>query len=199
MEKMHYFRWSVKFQLAVFVAIMLLFSLLLPPISDYLRMRKLENFWLGAGGCISKQQRDGVEGNALFGLSRTFDCKKLYEMERIPNLTHLYLRNSNVDDQILRAIYELDLPELVYLQLGETDITDQGLDGISKLSQLEHLVLHDTSISDIATDELARLQKLQVLDLRRTNVSLEGFERLQIALPKTKIFLKERPVLGSDD
>ena len=83
---------------------------------------------------------------------------------------------------------EADLEKVTGLELGGTQITDEGLVEVAKLRQLEGLGLTGTKIRDEGLKEVAKLQKLEDLYLNNTKVTKAGVAELQKALPNCKIY-----------
>ena len=79
------------------------------------------------------------------------------------------------------------LEELQILHLNKAPITDVGLEHLAGLSKLDQLILTGTGITDAGLVHLKGLTKLKELHLGFTGVSDEGAERLQKALPEVKI------------
>lgn len=68
-------------------------------------------------------------------------------------------------------------PEVVVLQMANTDVTDRTLELIRDFRDLRELDLNDTSVTDDGLPIIAAFPKLQILRLARTKISDEGFQR----------------------
>jgi hypothetical protein len=66
--------------------------------------------------------------------------------------------------------------ETIVLQMANPDVTDDTLQYLAEMSQLEELDLNDTQITDAGLATLARLPRLRVLRLRGTKVTDQGFQ-----------------------
>ena len=82
---------------------------------------------------------------------------------------------------------EADLGKVTSLNLGRTQITDEGLKEVAKLQNLKLLFLSRTHITDAGLKELAKFQKLEILWLPGTQVTAEGVAELKKALPNCEI------------
>ena len=79
------------------------------------------------------------------------------------------------------------LTGLERLRLDETQVTDDGLAHLVGLTQLQQLNLYKSNITDAGLAHLAMLTNLKELNLQRTQVTAEGLEKLQRSLPKCQI------------
>ena len=66
-------------------------------------------------------------------------------------------------------------------------ITDQGMDHLCQLHQLERLTLVDIDLTDAGLAKLASLRNLEYLGVKKTKVSQQGVASLRSALPDCKI------------
>lgn len=68
------------------------------------------------------------------------------------------------------------------------DITDEGVQHLSKLNALESLDLEACKgVTDAAVPALMKLKSLRELDISRTSITADGVARLKAALPNTRI------------
>lgn len=95
----------------------------------------------------------------------------------LQSLEKLDVGDSNITDEGLEPLQKL--PKLRVLSLNLTQITNVGLDHLKELKSLERLRLHATAISDDGMVSIARLSTLKVLDLSKTKVSDVGMEKLK--------------------
>jgi len=70
------------------------------------------------------------------------------------------------------------LPQLTYLDLAKTSVTDAGIAGLSGLSNLQTLRLGHTDISSAALQTIGRLEALRTLTLQETGVADQGLAHL---------------------
>jgi uncharacterized membrane protein len=71
--------------------------------------------------------------------------QQLAVLEKMTNLTKLYLNNTNITDEGLK--YLTNLPNLKYLNLVGTKVTAQGVRTLAQLPNLRQLYLYQTLIS----------------------------------------------------
>jgi uncharacterized membrane protein len=101
------------------------------------------------------------------------------------NIVWLDLANTQVTDQGLAQIAAL--PNLVRLHLQKTAITDAGLAQLTKLAYLEYLNLYGTAVTDAGIGQLAPLKNLHALYLWQTKVSEAGIKNLHEKMPQLRI------------
>lgn len=97
----------------------------------------------------------------------------------------LDLGSSNISDEGLETISQLT--NLKKLHLEKTGITDDGLSHLANLEKLEYLNLYGTSITDSGLSHLKNLSNLSSLYLWQTNVSTQGVSELQESIPELYI------------
>lgn len=73
------------------------------------------------------------------------------------------------------------------LLLGGSPIGDAGLKHLQRLSRLQYLDLSDTQITDEAVAELSQMESLTVLNLCGAKLSADGIQRLRCALRDCQI------------
>jgi hypothetical protein len=82
----------------------------------------------------------------------------------------------------------IDLRELDWLRLDNTQITDATLEYISGLRHLRYVSVNGTHVTDAGLEHLKGAAQLQELSLVGTQVTDAGVQRLQQSLPKCKIY-----------
>ena len=107
--------------------------------------------------------------------------------EAADQLLRLNLGNSNVSDELLAIVG--DLPRLTHLYLDRTEVGDPGLLHLQQLQYLEYLNLYQTNVTDSGLEPLRDLPQLRQLYLWQTGVTASGAEALQAALPDLRIDL----------
>jgi uncharacterized membrane protein/mono/diheme cytochrome c family protein len=100
-------------------------------------------------------------------------------------LVWLKLGDTQISDATLAQVAKL--PNLQKLHLEQTKITDAGLKQLKSLSNLEYLNLYGTAITDAGLTELASLKNLKTLYLWQTKVTAQGIASLKQTLPKLEI------------
>ncbi len=101
-------------------------------------------------------------------------------------IRHLVLSRTQVSDEGLLHLKKLT--SLSGLYISGTQITDAGLVHLKELNKLEELDLSDTQVTDDGLIHLKELTNLAVLTLSGTQVTDDGVEKLQQALPDCEIF-----------
>ncbi len=104
-----------------------------------------------------------------------------------PQLLWLDLSGSGVTDAGLAALARF--PNLTRLHLNRTAVTDAGLAHLGALPRLEYLNLYGTRVTDAGLTHLAGLTKLQALYVWQTGVTETGAQRLRSALPRLLVEL----------
>jgi uncharacterized membrane protein/YHS domain-containing protein len=85
-------------------------------------------------------------------------------------------------------------PNLRWLDLGGTRVTDAGLAALTTMRNLKRLHLERTAITDAGLKPLAELPELQYLNLYGTAVTDAGLEQLQTAPKLKQIYLWQTQV-----
>jgi hypothetical protein len=109
----------------------------------------------------------------------------LHPVSSVRELVWLDLNDTPVGDNGL--VHLSALTGLKRLRLDETQVTDAGLAHLAGLSQLQQLNLYKTQITDAGLVHLASLTNLKELNLQRTHVTAIGVAKLQKELPKCQI------------
>ena len=100
-------------------------------------------------------------------------------------------KNGNVDDvSLIRTATTNDdlrllshFPHLRFVNLTETQISDEGLSHLAGLHSLDTLYLFDTAITDGGLQYLFGLKKLRSLRMQGTQVTDEGLMKIATAIP----------------
>ena len=123
--------------------------------------------------------------------------KGLLVMPIAQNTNALYINASymgkNFDDDELETILSL-APQLLWLNVARTSISDNGMKLISRLNMLERLHAENTSISDASTPEISKLRNLKYLNLYNTTISDASIENLRKLDKLEKVFLWQTKV-----
>jgi len=104
-----------------------------------------------------------------------------------PDVQFLDLSGSSVTDQQLGKLQSFT--NLTDLILRQTAITDQALANLSGMTQLTYLDLSGTQITDAGLASLQTLSSLNYLYLKDTAVSVKAAGRLKDAIPNANIDL----------
>ena len=136
------------------------------------------------------------------------DSMKVLGQQGLKNLKELNLHATRVGDE---GIAELKNLPISTLNISDTCITDEGMQHIKSMKNLQVLnldygmvgnegikafkdmpslrsvSLKGTSLNDDAIPELAKAQQLMVLNLEDTKLTPAGIQKLQRAMPRTVI------------
>ncbi len=96
------------------------------------------------------------------------------------------------DLQLLGSIKE----QLIWLKLGYSNLSDQNLEMISKLSSLTRLSLERTPVTDKGILLLKNLSKLQYINLIGTRVTAKGMAQLKDLNVLRQIYLYQTAISG---
>lgn len=102
-----------------------------------------------------------------------------------PQVTWLDLSGTAVTDAGLAALKRF--PNLTRLDLDRTAVTDAALAHVASLKALESLNLYGTRITDAGLQRLETLENLRSLYLWQTEISEAGAERLRTANPRLRV------------
>jgi hypothetical protein len=115
-----------------------------------------------------------------------------------PQVTWLSLSGTGVTDEGLARLAQF--PHLTRLHLDRTGVGDAGLAHLARLERLEYLNLYGTSVTDEGLQQLAGLQQLRTVYLWQTKVTPAGAGRLTAALPRARVNLgAPEPVRAARD
>jgi hypothetical protein len=101
----------------------------------------------------------------------------LWILGDLPYVEHLYIHETQITDAGLSQIARL-VPQLKWLGLGKTLVTDDGLAALKELRRLENLHLWQTAIGDKGMKHLESLTTIRSLSLDRTLVGDAGLAHL---------------------
>jgi hypothetical protein len=143
----------------------------------------------------------------------TIKAAGIEHLAGLPNLQHLRIRASGIDDEALAAIARLpsltilnlpqadltdaglvplrDLPNLVQLRFGSPRVTDAGIQTVAQLPGLRRLHLIDVPISPLGLTELARAKQLESLYIDGANLPDAALEELFRQRPDLHVHLDQ--------
>ncbi len=152
-----------------------------PPI-DRKSIEQLQN----QGVIVSLLAEEGNFLEANFSISETPDSVNLSDLLLIKDqLIWLQLAKSNINDQDLEVIGKLT--NLRKLNLSQNSITDQGVSQLVSLKNLQQLNLYGNQITEKSIGTLKQLDKLKKLFLWQTGISPESIERLKAEKPELMV------------
>ncbi len=102
-----------------------------------------------------------------------------------------------VTDTLLHLLRQLQ-PQLVWLKMGHTGLTDAQLDSLAGFPHLALLHLEGNPITDAGLPALAQVPALQRLNLAGTEVTAEGLEALASLEKLAQVYLFEAAVTPAD-
>ena len=118
--------------------------------------------------------------------ARTFgDAQAIVLPKLTQQIVWLKLGDTQVTDAALTQIAKLK--NLQKLHLEQTNVTDAGLKQLKDLNNLEYLNLYGTAITDAGLTELAGLKNLKTVYLWQTKVTEQGIASLKKVMPKLDI------------
>ncbi len=101
------------------------------------------------------------------------------------DIVRLDLGDTDIGDDGLRVVAHMN--QLARLHLERTGITDDGLKHVGQVDTLTYLNLFDTEVSDRGVEHLSNLDRLEQLFLGQTEVTEEGVENLEDRLPEANV------------
>lgn len=101
---------------------------------------------------------------------------------------------SDKDVQLLESIKQ----QLIWLNVGNTKITDSAMQAIGQLSSLTKLYLQNTTVTDRGLAKLSGIQSLQYLNLMGTKATVNGLLQLKGLKDLQQIFLYKSGITASD-
>jgi hypothetical protein len=139
-----------------------------------------------AGGQVSPLAQNDARLDVAFHLSdKPVGDEQLGLLVELPEVAFLNLRGTKITDAGLKSVSQLK--GLVKLHLEKTAVGNAGLAHLSSLTKLEYLNLYGTKVTGAGVRELAKLPNLQKLYLWQTDVSDADIAALKEARPGLKI------------
>lgn len=96
-----------------------------------------------------------------------------------PQITWLNLAGTKVTDSGLQHV--ANLKKLTRLHLERTEITDAGIANLAALENLQYLNLYGTKVSDASVDALQKMSSLKKLYVWNSQITKEGADKLKAA------------------
>ena len=104
----------------------------------------------------------------------------------------LHLASGTVDDAVIDAVVKV--PNLAWLNLAGTKVTDAGVAKLAGAETLERLHLERTEVTDASAAALAKLPKLTYLNLYGTKLTDAGLAELRKSPSLRKLFVWQTAV-----
>ncbi|RRB04096.1 c-type cytochrome domain-containing protein [Larkinella rosea] len=132
---------------------------------------------------LSKEQNQ-LEVSAVN--ARAFNDGQAVSLPKLSQqIVWLKLGDTEVSDATLAQVAQLK--NLQKLHLEQTKVTDAGLKNLKNLPYLEYLNLYGTEVTDAGLKELAGIKNLKTVYLWQTKVTEAGVAELKKALPNLEI------------
>ena len=112
------------------------------------------------------------------------DKDLLAELQHLRTLTNVYLNNTGATDDVLSR---LAANRITALFVGHTEVTDEGLQHIVKMTNLKSLVLFQTAISDAGVDTLLANPNLEKLYLQNTKITDDSISAIAASPLRDKL------------
>jgi len=113
---------------------------------------------------------------ALSGPEINDEHLELLDRRRLPAITTLDLRDASITDDGLE--YVIQLADLQRLNLTGTTITNDGLETIAALKELKTLLVSSPEVTDDGLRTIAKLERLEELNLVGTSITNDGLDHL---------------------
>lgn len=101
------------------------------------------------------------------------------------NITRMDFSYSGVNNEQLEILGQF--PNLVYLSLAGTTISDKGISHLKRWDNLQYLNLHSTEISDESLNNIESIPNLKKVFLWNTNTTEAALAKLIKSKPKLKV------------
>lgn len=130
---------------------------------------------------------------SLCSISLRSSCLKAGNLEDLAPLVRIQKlsleHTSDFDDDDLNELVRV-FPNLTYLGLKWTKLTDAGVPTLLKFKSMENLDVASTKVSDKSIEYLSRFPKLNRLVVTANLVTPTGVEKFMRLHPRTYVFLK---------
>ena len=137
--------------------------------------------------------------DALHLASMQIDGSILLQIDPTAPLTTVCLAGTEITDEDLIHLSRFPVD---HLNLAGTEISEAGIDSLTKLPRLESLILDNIPLSDECVDELAsivQLSKFRRLRIRRTRISDEGIAQIIASNPAVEVIHEFPPDWDSSE
>lgn len=112
-------------------------------------------------------------------------------------LLDIKFSGDNLTSEQLKSL-ESAAEHVTWLSLAQTDITDEGLDMISKFKNLTRLELEKTNISDVGVAKLQSLEHLEALNLYGTKVTKACLPDIKNIKSLKRVYLWQTDITAND-
>ncbi len=125
---------------------------------------------------VTFAQFDGVPEDRQIAIRSEIGDAQIAPLLQLPQLKWLALSGTAVTDQ--GVVQLATLPNLQRLWLGGTQITDRAIQSVGHCESLTHLAIEGTATSDAGLAQIAALPHLKFLSLGSPYISADGLSRL---------------------
>jgi internalin A len=134
------------------------------------------------GGAVTRNAQGHITGVDLRGTWVT--DTDLHQLNQFPDLNYLNLSLTHITDQGMQEIKNLRGIEELNLYFAEY-VTDEGLAAVKEWKKLKRLNVHGTKVSDTTLEHISGITALESLNVGSTMLTDIGLERLT-TLPNLK-------------
>lgn len=158
---------------------------------------KLKNLRKPAKGNVFKEMENPIKiGSHYYDLNLKHFCFEREEslgyiddlqlLSQFPNLTSASFSCSNLNDEGLAHIS--DCYKIEYLDVQDTEITNEGIKHLKNLNNLQYLRLKENSqLTNDCIPDLAALDFLSNLQIHETSINEEGLKKF-VALKNLELY-----------
>lgn len=121
----------------------------------------------------------------------TFENEWLEELTGL-KLVKLTISGTNLDDEAMKHIGKITTLER--LLISQTQVTDAGIKEILPLQRLQQINLRETKITDASMETLTRFPQLWLLDISGTKVTAKGIQSLPEMKKLIELYIADAPL-----
>jgi uncharacterized membrane protein len=200
----------------------------MPPVGDPLTYDEIKilEWWIAEGAVSDKKITDlevaeSVKPTLLRRYGLDTNPKPYYEMVNIAPLDSMTITNLEKNGFMVKLLgatnslldvkfsgddltsehlksLEPAAEHITWLSLAQTDITDEGLETISKFKNLTRLQLEKTNISDVGVAKLKSLEHLEALNLYGTKVTNACLPDIKNIKSLKRVYLWQTNITAND-
>ena len=173
------FQFSIRSLLVLTVAVAIPCSWLAVEMKKAKGQREVVNEVTSAGGGVQYDWEFDAGGNLLPNAKPSGPgwLRNPLGDDFFSNVIHVWIGNTKVTDEGLERLK--GFTQLQGLSLERTRVTDKGLEHLKGLMQLQVLLLDNTQVTDKGLEHLKGLTELYALSLIHTQVTDKGLEHLK--------------------
>lgn len=119
--------------------------------------------------------------NLQYGADKVNDEALAKLVALAPQITWLNVAGTKITDAGLQQI--ANLKKLTRLHLERTDVTDAGIPALASLENLQYLNLYGTKVSDASIDVISKMKSLKKLYVWNSQITKDGAAKLTAVRP----------------